>query len=149
MTLPHELIFSICSALAGIGWILLIFAPKWKFTQWFVLSGAISLVIGGVYLIVLLTTIGGEGGGAGNFFTFAGVKQLFQDDNVVLAGWIHYLAFDLFIGAWEVKDAKEWGISPWWMAPCLILTCMYGPVGLLTYFAVRAILKKRTSRIKN
>ena len=58
---------------------------------------------------------------------------------LLLAGWIHYLCFDLFIGSWEVRDAKAQGISHWLVIPCLFLTFMFGPVGLLLYFALRAV----------
>jgi len=52
-------------------------------------------------------------------------------DELLLAGWVHYLAFDLFIGSWEVEDAAANGIPHWLLLPCLFLTLMVGPVGLL------------------
>ena len=137
-----DLIFFICTGLALIGWMLLIFAPRWKYTEKLVLSGGISLLIGGIYAGVLATTMGD--GGAGNFFTFEGVKSIFQNETVVLVGWIHYLSFDLFIGAWEVQDAQEKGVKHGLLIPCLILTCMYGPVGLLCYYLVRRFAPGRT-----
>ena len=66
-----------------------------------------------------------------------GVKQLFANDYILLAGWVHYLAFDLFIGAWEVRDARLVGISHWLVIPCLLFTFMLGPVGLGMYFVLR------------
>jgi len=54
-----------------------------------------------------------------------------------LAGWVHYLAFDLFIGSWEVRDANRHGIPPWAIIPSLILTFLFGPMGLLLYFLIR------------
>jgi len=56
----------------------------------------------------------------------------------VLAGWVHYLAFDLFIGCWIVLDAQERHIKHLLLVPCLGLTFMFGPVGLLLYFILRA-----------
>ena len=56
---------------------------------------------------------------------------LFTSPHAVLAGWIHYLAFDLFVGAWEVRDARRHGLSHWMVVPCLALTLMLGPFGLL------------------
>ena len=55
-----------------------------------------------------------------------------------MAGWIHYLAFDLFIGAWEVRDARRLGVPHMVVVPCLFFTLMAGPVGLALYFAMRA-----------
>ena len=56
---------------------------------------------------------------------------------MLLAGWIHYLCFDLFIGSWEVRDSEQRGISHWLVLPCLFFTFMLGPVGLLLYFTIR------------
>jgi hypothetical protein len=51
---------------------------------------------------------------------------------------VHYLAFDLFVGGWEVRDAVARGVSRWLVAPCLLLTFIFGPAGWLAYYAVRA-----------
>jgi len=67
----------------------------------------------------------------------ADVAALFQKRELLLAGWIHYLAFDLFIGAWEVRDAQRNQIPHLVVIPCLVMTFMLGPIGLLFYFAIR------------
>jgi len=54
-------------------------------------------------------------------------------------GWVHFLAFDLFVGRWAYLDAQERGLSPWMMAPVLLLMLMFGPLGLLAYLALRAV----------
>lgn len=56
---------------------------------------------------------------------------------LLLAGWVHYLAFDLFIGSWEVRDAQRHGLSHLLVVPCLALTFLFGPVGLLLYLGLR------------
>jgi hypothetical protein len=61
----------------------------------------------------------------------------FAAPHLVLAGWIHYLIFDLFIGAWETRDAARRGIAHLWVIPCLLATLMAGPLGLLLYVVVR------------
>lgn len=81
------------------------------------------------------------------FGSLAQVKALFTQDRTVLAGWVHYLAFDLFIGCWEVMDAKERGVSHWLVVPCLFLTFMFGPAGLLLYFALRAVASRRLASL--
>jgi len=50
---------------------------------------------------------------------------------------VHYLAFDLFVGTWETRDAAGRGISRWLVAPCLLLTFLFGPIGWLSYHLVR------------
>jgi hypothetical protein len=62
---------------------------------------------------------------------------------VLLAGWIHYLAFDLFVGSWEVRDAQRVGIHHLFVVPCLVLTVLFGPIGLLLYLLLRAALRRR------
>ena len=57
----------------------------------------------------------------------------------LLAGWVHYLAFDLFIGAWETRDAAARGVPHAWVVPCLLMTFLLGPIGLLAYLAIRGL----------
>jgi uncharacterized membrane protein YraQ (UPF0718 family) len=80
-----------------------------------------------------------EGGG---FSSLEGVMILFQSPTAVFGGWIHYLVFDLFIGAWIVRDAKRQGINHWFTLPILFATLMAGPAGLLLYLLLRLALKR-------
>jgi Domain of unknown function (DUF4281) len=73
----------------------------------------------------------------GGFSTLAEVVALFGNPWMVLAGWLHYLAFDLLIGTWEARDAVERGVPRWLLVPCLFLTFMFGPTGWLAYVALR------------
>ncbi|MGB1139983.1 MAG: abscisic acid-deficient protein Aba4 family protein, partial [Halioglobus sp.] len=70
------------------------------------------------------------------------VMLLFQSPTAVLGGWIHYLVFDLFVGAWIVRDAKRQGISHWLVVPLLVVTLMAGPAGLMLYLLLRLALRK-------
>jgi hypothetical protein len=65
------------------------------------------------------------------------VARLFENPWMLLAGWTHYLAFDLWIGSWEVRDARAHRIPHWLVLPCLFLTFMFGPAGWLLYVIVR------------
>jgi len=66
-------------------------------------------------------------------------------------GWVHFLAFDLFVGRWAYLDAQERGLSPWMMAPVLLLMLMFGPLGLLAYLALRAVSSraKATAKVRS
>lgn len=134
-----EQIFSLANLLAMIGWLLLAIAPRWQFTRKIVLSGAIPLLLSVAYLVLIVLFFGQS---EGSFGSLAGVMKLFTNQWAVLAGWIHYLAFDLFIGAWEVKDAQARGVSHWFVVPCLFLTFMLGPIGLLLYHGARLVAAK-------
>jgi hypothetical protein len=68
--------------------------------------------------------------------------RCFENHWLLLAGWVHYLAFDLFIGAWQVRDSKALGISHLLVLPCLVLTFLFGPVGLLLYFLIRVACRR-------
>ena len=138
-----ETIFSIANFLALAGWILLVFVPRWTWTRKIVLSGAVSLLLAVAYLILIVSFFGRAEGGFGSL---PDVMKLFTNQWAVLAGWIHYLAFDLFVGSWEVKDAQARGISHWFVIPCLILTFLFGPVGFLLYHILRLVAANKTAK---
>jgi hypothetical protein len=128
-----EQLFSICSALAMLGWVLLAVLPRQRIAH-LVAAIAIPIVIALVYLFLIAQYFGSAEGGFGSL---ADVAALFANPALLLAGWVHYLAFDLFIGAWEVRDSQRHKIPHAFVIPCLFLTFMLGPIGLLTYFALR------------
>jgi hypothetical protein len=128
-----ERIFSLAGAIAMSGWLLLVFIPRNGFSR--LVSGIVlPIALSIVYLILIASNIRGAAGGFGSL---ADVAMLFQTRELLLAGWIHYLAFDLFIGAWEVRDAQHNQIPHLVVIPCLVMTFMLGPIGLLFYLAIR------------
>ena len=138
-----ETIFSICTKLVLPGWLLLIFAPRWKWTARFIAACVLPLALAVVYLVLIATHFGQSEGGFGSL---ADVMKLFTNEWNVLAGWIHYLAFDLFVGAWEVKDAQARGISHWFVIPCLFLTFLLGPIGFLLYHILRLLVPNKAAK---
>ncbi|HNK59325.1 MAG TPA: ABA4-like family protein, partial [Leptospiraceae bacterium] len=76
----------------------------------------------------------------GGFSTLDGVASLFKNKNALLAGWVHYLVFDLFVGTWEWRDSIQNNISHFILVPCLFLTLMFGPAGFLIYYLIRLFL---------
>lgn len=133
-----EQFFSAANAAVLPAWILLIAFPRWPWTHRLV-PAAFALPLALVYLWLLVTNAGGEGG----FGSLGAVSALFQNPWVLLGGWIHYLAFDLFAGAWEVRDAQRLGLPHIAVILCLLLTFMLGPIGLLVYWILRSSLRKR------
>ena len=129
-----ERIFSVASVIATVGWLFLVVVPKRPLTLRF--AGVFfPLLLALMYLYFIAMNIRGAEGGFGSL---ADVAMLFQRRELLLAGWIHYLCFDLFIGAWEVRDSQRNGIPHLVVIPCLIMTFMLGPIGLLFYFAIRS-----------
>ena len=131
-------IFSVCGALAMIGWAGLILLPGRRLVVEILARVVIPAIIAVIYAGLMLTQIGTAPEGAG-FGSLTAVSALFSVDALLLAGWIHYLAFDLFVGAWEVTDSRREGIHHLLVVPCLIATFMVGPVGLGLYLAIRYI----------
>jgi hypothetical protein len=82
--------------------------------------------------------VGGSAlGGEGTMGSMAGLRVAFERDEVLLLAWVHYLCFDMFVGLWEMRDAKRLDL-PWIaVAPCLILTLLFGPFGFGSYLALR------------
>ena len=121
------------------GWIVLIFLPRrWPSLLQFP-EMVVPLVLGFIYGGVMLALFGRVEGGFGSFVE---IKALFQSDYMLAAGWIHYLAFDLFVGTWIAKRSDEIGLSRLIQAPILGLAFMFGPAGyalfVLTRWAVSA-----------
>ena len=127
-----EQIFSLLNLIAMAAWLVLILFPRSRSTTK-VLS-VVPALLAVVYVALLAVALPqGEGG----FSSLAGVSALFENRWALLAGWTHYLAFDLFIGGWEVRDAQSHGIPHLLIVPALILTFLFGPAGLLLYLAIR------------
>lgn len=134
MTIP--VLFDIAQTVAVIGWALLIFTPRWKSSQFLVKRLAVPFLLGLLYAYLLITNIFGSEGG---FSSLEEIKKLFSNDALLLAGWVHYLAFDLLVGTWILKHSQKENIHHLWVVPCLLLTFMAGPVGVLIYVAIYGI----------
>jgi Domain of unknown function (DUF4281) len=136
----EEAAFSTVNLIALAGWLLLVAFPR-NGRALFTAGTVVPLLLSTIYLGLLAVHFGE---GSGSFSSLQGVADLFSNRWILLAGWVHYLAFDLFIGAWETKDAMARGLSRWLLAPCLALTFMLGPVGLLAYHAARLRVRGRS-----
>ena len=134
-----EQLFSLASTLALFGWVMLVLAPLRR--GWAVTGARIvAAVLCGGYLAMLVAGLTGAGPPAGaGFGTLAAVQLLLSTPQAMLAGWVHFLAFDLFIGSWQVADAPGANIPHWLLLPCLALTFVAGPVGLLLYLVLKAV----------
>jgi len=133
-----ERIFSMAGMVVLPCWILLAVAPTWRWTQRLATFVA-PLLVAGVYAWLLLAHPMPRGGG---FSTLAQVAVLFSSPYALLAGWIHYLAFDLFTGAWQAREAARLGISRWIVLPCLLLTFLLGPLGLALFLVLKLAMRK-------
>ncbi len=140
--MTYDLLFSLINASVMPAWLLLILAPKWYVTEKTVHSMFYPLLLGGVYAACMVFAYMGHGAEGGSFTSIEGVRTLFSSDVGMVIGWAHYLVFDLFVGAWEARDARRRGFNHWLLIPCLLLTFMLGPVGLLLYLILRKFTGK-------
>ncbi len=137
---PTE-VFSIAGTITMPMWILMILLPKWKVTRFLIDFKVIPLLLSILYSIYIFQAI--QIGGAMDFGSLASVMDLFTEENAVLAGWIHYLAFDLVVGMWMLDQNKNLRIHQLVMAPCLFGTFMFGPLGFLLFMMVRTFKQKQ------
>ena len=120
-------------------WLPLVFLPRRRWAS-AILPIAMPAVLAVAYVALLAASLPGSDGG---FSSLAEVRALFDDPRGLLAGWTHYLAFDLFIGGWEVRDAQERGVHHLLVVPALALTFLVGPAGLLLYLGIRRFAPAR------
>ncbi|HEV3061886.1 MAG TPA: ABA4-like family protein [Vicinamibacterales bacterium] len=125
-------IFSLANATALVAWALLIFLPRRRWAT-AVAGGVVPVALALSYAAIVATSWGGSSGG---FSSLPAVAELFGHQWLLLAGWIHYLAFDLLVGSWEVRDAQARRIPHLAVVPCLVLTFLFGPAGWLLYRAL-------------
>ena len=138
--------YDVAGKLVMIGWLGLIislFAERaWPFAQ-----AAARLIIPALLAIAygLLIRTGFHEAEGGGFGSIAEIRALFASDSALVAGWLHYLAFDLFVGSWIVADGLRHRIPTLLILPCLPLTLLFGPLGLLLFILLRLAFRRRES----
>lgn len=141
-----ELIFTFVNILVLPFWLLLMLAPGSRLTARLVHGPVIPLLLGVVYSVGLAAVMffqkGQPGGGFGSL---AALSLAFSAPITALVGWVHYLIFDLFVGAWQTRDAQRLGLPHAVRIPCLFFTLMAGPFGLLLYLTARLVLRRRAT----
>ena len=137
-----ETIFSLSFLLVAPFWFLMIALPHWSWTKRIMASPWVAAPAALLYAVLVLPSVGS---------VFAAVSSPQLDGIVALLGtpegatigWVHFLAFDLFVARWAYLDSRERKISAWLMAPILFFVLMLGPVGFVAYLGVRQIYVMR------
>ena len=135
------MVFSLASAIALLAWTVLALAPRAPrvlAAMQFGLIGALTMVYSSL-LFTYFYRIEGAG-----FGSIAEVRALFQSDAMLVAGWIHYLAFDLFVGITIARESDALGIPRLLQVPVLLATFMFGPLGLLLFYSGRLAVLAET-----
>ncbi|MEL7197931.1 MAG: ABA4-like family protein [Pseudomonadota bacterium] len=131
-----EVVFGWASQAAMLGWVILIFLPRrWPqllFIPRYLIPFGLSLLYAGLAFAHFFTVE------VGGYSSLDQVRTLLSKDEMLLAGWVHYLAFDLFIGGWIAVEADKLGFNRLIQAPILVATFLFGPVGLALFLTMRA-----------
>lgn len=137
--MPPESLFALSNPLAMLGWIALALhplSPRWSTVVALVPPVLLSVLY---TALVLVHWAGAEGG----FGSLPDVMMLFTQPAIALAGWVHYLAFDLLVGLWITRTARAKGINHLLILPCLVLTFLFGPAGFLSFLILSLSLRKQ------
>ncbi|HVL58006.1 MAG TPA: abscisic acid-deficient protein Aba4 family protein [Burkholderiaceae bacterium] len=142
MALSLDLLFSVAGSVAALGWLALAVAPlRYSWPRGVTVAAALAIAACYAALIGVFW-VRADGG----FGSLDAVARLFEHRGVLLAGWVHYLAFDLLVGVWERDEAQRLGVPQLLLVPCLLLTFLFGPLGWLAFLAVRH-LNRRAARM--
>ncbi len=139
------LLFKIANAIAMPQWFAMVVFPENRFTKMLVDSFAIPLGLAVVYAVLIVLSFLHPSNTGGSFSSIEGVRALFQNDAALLAGWIHYLAFDLLTGRYIYKQAEKLNANRLLTGVCLFFTLMFGPVGFLLFSIYSYVLRKKTA----
>ena len=129
-------------------WFVLMFFPQSNICKYLVTSIFPYLVFGLVYIYLLFLFYKTDYDFLNNFNLYLGLnelKNLFEDNSFLIAFWLHFLAINLFCGAWIVKDSQKFIISKIIVFFPLIITYFIGPIGLFVYWVIRIFFAKRIS----
>lgn len=147
-----DFIFNAANGLAIVAWIVLILLPRKPLGLSAIMYCGVGFLCF-VYTVSMVALVAGlvDPGGAGGGFDFSsieGVRGVFGSDGGVTIGWVHYLAFDLFVGLWIARDADAKEFSRILQAPILLATFLAGPIGLLMWLMVRERAARKLGRMK-
>ncbi|HEX8192518.1 MAG TPA: ABA4-like family protein [Allosphingosinicella sp.] len=146
---PHGA-FSIAGLLAMAGWLALLvslFIASSRPMAWMLARWIIPGLIGLAYMLLFWASWGNTPGGG--FGSVHEVRALFANDHALAAGWLHYLAFDLFVGSWIAELGLKARIPALLLVPCLVLTFLLGPTGLVLFIVLRLAFRGRAGQAES
>lgn len=120
-------------------WVLWIFLPRSRAARHLATAEWPWVVLACAYLACFIMAIASGGKiGPDSFSSLSGMMGLFASPWGALTGWVHYLCFDTFAARWIVNQVPNAGYR---LAPILIATMMFGPIGLLAFRLARPVLR--------
>ena len=129
-------------------WLMLIFIPNSKLTQFFVNSIVIPLILAGAYGYTIYQSILLDVPILDFFELYFGLDNLytiFSTESFLLVFWLHFISLNIFLGSWVSRDGVKYNISRKLMIIPLVLIYFTGPIGLVLYWFIRVFFAKRLS----
>jgi hypothetical protein len=136
-----EMVFKVSAGLSVAGWLALFLFPRRRAINWWLCGTILPALYAVVYTILCIVYWNQSPAGfVERFGSLAGMLSMFNaSSGLLLAGYVHYLAFDLFIGAWQARRAAVHNLPYLLLLPCLFLTLIFGPMGLLLNMVIMAV----------
>jgi hypothetical protein len=139
-----DTVFQLSNLLVMPFWLLMILLPHWRWSRRIMASLWTAVPAALLYAILVVPNLLGLLGELANP-TLDAIAALLGTPSGATIGWVHFLAFDLFVGRWAYLDSRTHGFSAWLVSPILFLVLMFGPLGLLLYLGLRDLLLRRTA----
>ena len=145
--MTYEALFGLVNTIILPAWLLLLVAPGWRWSQRVAVAVTVPLLAATYAGLIGFALATGSGAEDVDFTTMEGVASIFSHPLGIVAGWTHYLAFDLFVGAWVARDGRRLGLPRLALLPCLVLCLMAGPAGLLLFLGIRRVRRPRAALV--
>ena len=129
-------------------WLMLIILPNSKFTQFFVNSIILPLILSTIYIFIIYLIILLDESIFDVFKLYLSLDNLytvFATESFLLVFWLHFLALNLFLGSWISREGIKYNIPRSLVFTPLILVYLTGPLGLVLYWLIRVFYAKRIS----
>ncbi|TCO65566.1 ABA4-like family protein [Actinocrispum wychmicini] len=134
-------VFQLSFYLAAPFWALMILAPAWSWTHRIISSPLVAAPTAALYLVLVVPRLAD----LLPVVTSPSLEKLqaaMADGAAATVVWAHIIAFDLFVGRWMYLESRRRGIHPLVMAPVLIVTILFAPIGFLVFLVVRVIRRE-------
>jgi len=126
-------------------WLILIFFPSSNLSRFFATSIFPILLLGGAYIFLLYKSFLNSYDFVSNFelyLSFSNLSNLFSNNFFLMLFWIHFVAINLFVGGWIVRDSQKFGINRILVGFPLVITYLIGPLGVFIYWLIRIFYAK-------
>jgi hypothetical protein len=130
-----ETIFQLSNLLVMPFWLLMILLPHWQWTRRILTSPWVVAPAAFLYAVLVIPALATLLPQLANP-QLGAIAALLSTPQGATIAWIHFLAFDLFVGRWAYLDSRQRGITAWLVSPSLLLILLVGPLGLLLYLFV-------------